>query len=282
MLIINPLNRKGLEFDVSISGIEANQLEGFLRFKIDDVEYGFPVEIQKEKITVDLPPLNEKIGKVLTDGEVIDGKLELVGNNFFMKTWQGEFKIQAPVNIETKLVGDTEGGEIKVKAIVEKDEGVKEKREVVSEEPPEKADTGEIPPKEIKPKKEEPKENDMEKQVQDKVNEKLSKVSSFVEQFLASGRKVRSTSYRSEEIVKPEKKIVKESISRPTPKKKPVMKSKTIDSKQDIYDYMKSKGLKSERVQEALYERAEERAENGDFQGIYEQLKLMLSTKGNF
>ena len=52
---------KVLEFNTVIEGGNASDLSGKLRISIDDVEYGFPVDLNGKKIQVRIPPLKDYV-----------------------------------------------------------------------------------------------------------------------------------------------------------------------------------------------------------------------------
>jgi len=107
MLILNTLEKKPLEFEVQIEGIDHTQLQGFLRFRINEVEYGFPAQIHEDHINVIIPEFNRISKLKFKNGDIIEGRLEVFGNGFFLESWSGEFKVDSPLQVEAKLVKST-------------------------------------------------------------------------------------------------------------------------------------------------------------------------------
>ncbi len=104
ILELNNLEEKSLVFNVQIQGIESEQLTGALRLLVDGIEYGFPVEFDGDEIYVKIPPINEVIKRNLKNGDIIEGRLDVIGNGMYMHPWSGEFQVSTPVQVEAKLV----------------------------------------------------------------------------------------------------------------------------------------------------------------------------------
>jgi hypothetical protein len=115
LLNINPKSSKELEFEIEVQNINPSELEGRMRFIVDEVEYGIPVHITSGYISVDIPPLTEIIKRPLKNGEVISAKLDVCGEGFYLCPWNGDFKIISPVSVEAKLMNERSTPEIKVK-----------------------------------------------------------------------------------------------------------------------------------------------------------------------
>ena len=112
MLEINVNKKRAINFEVSLSGIEASQLTGSIRFIIDSIEYGFPVEIQQGNVIAEIPPLSNIISRTIKEGENINAKLEITGNGYYLNPWNGSFVVKNPIAVEAKI---TENTEIKTK-----------------------------------------------------------------------------------------------------------------------------------------------------------------------
>jgi hypothetical protein len=108
MLNLNTDKKKSLDFDVSIQGIDHAELRGSLKFTIEGIEYGFPVEILEDNISVIVPPLKDVVKKGLTNGYVTDCKLEIFGNDFYLNPWSEQFQIKSEVKIEAKIKLDSD------------------------------------------------------------------------------------------------------------------------------------------------------------------------------
>jgi len=102
MLKLNTDEIRNLQFEVSIQGINYDELCGSLKFIIEDVEYGFPVKIQKDLVSVEVPPLEEIVLKGLKNGDIIECKLDIFGNGFYINPWGGQFELASPMKMEIK------------------------------------------------------------------------------------------------------------------------------------------------------------------------------------
>ena len=109
MIKLNINEEKTLQFEVNIQGVEVDKLAGALQLMIGPVEYGFPVAISSETITIDMPPLASVIPEqVLPSDEVITARLDIIGEGFYLKPWEGSFHVQTPISIEAKITEDDE------------------------------------------------------------------------------------------------------------------------------------------------------------------------------
>lgn len=291
MLALDTMESKNLQFEVQIQGILPDQLKGYLRFEIDNVEYGFPAKITESGISIDLPPMMNVIKKRLKDGAVIEGRLEVIGNGFYTQAWEGDFKVRTPLQVEAKLMkGKMKVTEDEELPIVEEKPEPKESvtvTSVVSEKPKTPVVIDE---------QDEDEDEDLEDTIQEpnpyqspvpeakkvtredklaaiskkKALQKLKEMDGLVDKMLSRKK-----------TPKAKPKVVKESVKpQPKPAAKPRPKRKTITDKTDVLQYMKSKGLRNERVQEHILERAATMAgDDKDYGGILEQVKLLLSNK---
>jgi len=106
MLTLNTDEDKKLQFEVTIQGIDHKKLVGRLKFVVEGVEYGFPVEILSDHISVEVPPLDDIVKMGLREGEVIDCKLDVFGDGFYLNPWNGQFKLKTPVKMEARMTVD--------------------------------------------------------------------------------------------------------------------------------------------------------------------------------
>lgn len=104
MLKLNINEERPLQFEIDIQGIDHKELTGSLKFVIGEVEYGFPVEILSDQISVKVPPLNSIVKMGLTDGDVIDCRLDIFGNGFHLNPWADQFMMKIPVRMEAKIM----------------------------------------------------------------------------------------------------------------------------------------------------------------------------------
>jgi hypothetical protein len=102
MLKLNTDEIRNLQFEVSIQGINYDELQGSLKFIIEDVEYGIPVKIQRDLVSVEVPPLEEIVARGMKNGDIVECKLDIFGNGFYINPWGGQFELATPVKMETK------------------------------------------------------------------------------------------------------------------------------------------------------------------------------------
>jgi hypothetical protein len=102
MLKLNTDEIRNLQFEVSIQGINYDELQGSLKFIIEDVEYGIPVKIQRDLVSVEVPPLEEIVARGMKNGDIVECKLDIFGNGFYINPWGGQFELSTPVKMETK------------------------------------------------------------------------------------------------------------------------------------------------------------------------------------
>lgn len=132
MLKLQQNKSKKLTFEIEVGGIQHENLNGFFRFNIDGIEYGFPLEINKEKMTVELPPLNTIISRQIQEHETIDARVDITGNGYYITPWKDNFKISNPISIQSKLV-EEETPEVKL-TIREADEEKPTKQKTIVKE----------------------------------------------------------------------------------------------------------------------------------------------------
>lgn len=136
MLKLNINKKRKLNFEVQIGGIDTEQLSGSLKFKIDGIEYGFPVEIKNESIIAEIPPLRNIIKREIQEGEKVEASLELNGNGYFINPWSDKFKIANPVTVEAKIALEDEENSEAPKvgvSIISEEKKSKNKKEIVKE-----------------------------------------------------------------------------------------------------------------------------------------------------
>jgi hypothetical protein len=303
MLKLNTNEVRNLEFEVSIEGINYDELDGSLRFIIDEVEYGFPVTIQREHVSVKVPPLKEIVAKGMKDGEVVECKLDIFGNGFYLNPWGGEFKLQNPVSMETKnIYSETPKPTIKsvttnepidnknaldkeailemlFEKLEEKGFTTKVDKSVISEPIPESKVINESTPIEI------PNSALTRKQlVEQKIKSKFNQVGSIVKKVktLTEGKKVISkpiinTSTPIQEVETMDvftklQQLRGNKVSTPTTKK--VMQQEIVN-KNDPVVLMESVGMKNPKIQKVMMDKAIELGGDGD-KAITETLKKLL------
>jgi hypothetical protein len=135
MIEIHNNKEKTIVFEVQLSGITSKELSGHFRMIVDGIEYGFPAEISESSISVDVPSLKSIIHRPLRDGEKFKAKLELVGNENYMKPWDDNVIVKSAVMVEAKVVeGKHMVKKPSVRILPEKKETlIKKKKPVIKE-----------------------------------------------------------------------------------------------------------------------------------------------------
>jgi len=106
MLKLNVNQEKQLNFEIQISGVQADQLSSFLRIEIDEIEYGFPAQVKQESVTVNLPALKTVIARKLKEGTEVNVKLEIIADGHHLIPWKDTFILSYPLVIEAKIIED--------------------------------------------------------------------------------------------------------------------------------------------------------------------------------
>jgi hypothetical protein len=135
MIEIHNNKEKTIVFEVQLSGITSKELSGHFRMIVDGIEYGFPAEISESSISVDVPSIKSIISRQLRDGEKFKAKLELVGNENYMKPWDDSVVVKSAVMVEAKVIeGKHMVKKPSVKVLPEKKEvQIKKKNSVIKE-----------------------------------------------------------------------------------------------------------------------------------------------------
>lgn len=106
MLNFNVNEEKELTFEVQVGGVSQDQLEGYFRVIVEKVEYGFPVKIGTDIITVNLPPLNKIVNNEIREGYEAEVRLDIIADGQYLMPWQDKAKLSNPVVIEAKIKDD--------------------------------------------------------------------------------------------------------------------------------------------------------------------------------
>lgn len=106
---INLNESKTLDFNMDTSGCSAKDLQGFLRFNFDGVEYGFPAVFEQGGVKVEIPPFKNIVNEKLTESfkkhkEIsIKSRLDVVvKENMYVVPWEGFIELELPVSIQVK------------------------------------------------------------------------------------------------------------------------------------------------------------------------------------
>jgi len=262
MLKLNVNQEKKLTFEVQIGGVQTDQVSSYLRVVIDEIEYGFPAEVGRESITVNLPALRTVTARKLKEGEEVQVKLEIIADGNYLTPWTDVFRLSNPLVIEAKIVDDDfnpapafktrlvqEGktGDRKQSVRVEK---VEETEEVIREDS----------------------EDIMTERIVNKLAEKFSGMFDKKEEVI------------EEHTPKIEKRQpVKETRERPTKKVETPSKLSPSDilniTEEGVYEYMTRAGTKNPHVQKIIYEQAETAAQSSRPVNVLRQVVKILKSK---
>lgn len=127
MLKINTNEKKRLKFNISVSGVEPNDLTGSMKIIVEGVEYGFPILIENGDVVVNILPFSTISGRKFRDGEKFDARLDIIAGDTYLKPWSDKVVIENPMKIEATLSGvedikETTMPSINIAAIEEEDE----------------------------------------------------------------------------------------------------------------------------------------------------------------
>jgi len=104
MLKLNVNEKKQLNFEMEIGGVQTDDIVSFLRIKIDNIEYGFPAEIKQESVSVDIPALKNVIAGKLKEGQEVKVKLDVIADGHLITPWNETFILTYPFVVEAKMV----------------------------------------------------------------------------------------------------------------------------------------------------------------------------------
>ena len=129
MINLNVNEKKSLQFDVSVSGVQMNDLRGSMKIVMNKVEYGFPIAIMDGKIVVEIPALNDFLKEEVLNEKRVEAKLEIIASDTYMVPWEDQVTLESPMKIEAALSG--------IKTVMEKiSPSIKIKNPVIIEEKP--------------------------------------------------------------------------------------------------------------------------------------------------
>ena len=112
MLTINPNEEKTINFVVEVNGVGCEEMNGFVRFIFEDIEYGFPVSFHGDEISATIKPLNDLFEGRLKNGTILEARLDLAApeHNYYFNPWADEIQIKMPVSVEARVIENGSGG----------------------------------------------------------------------------------------------------------------------------------------------------------------------------
>jgi len=114
MLKLQQNKSKKLTFEIEVGGIEHENLNGYFRFSLDGIEYGFPLNINKEKMSVELQALGTLVSRQIQEHEAIEARVDIIGNGYYINPWKDTMKVSNPISVQSKLVEEEEVPEVKL------------------------------------------------------------------------------------------------------------------------------------------------------------------------
>ena len=117
MLKLNVNEKKKLKFNIRVSGVEPNDLQGSMRIMIEGVEYGFPIMVEGGDVVVSIKPFSTISGREFKDGEIFDAQLDIIAGDTYLKPWTDKVTIENPLKVEATLSGVEEVSETKMPSI---------------------------------------------------------------------------------------------------------------------------------------------------------------------
>jgi hypothetical protein len=272
MLKLNVNQEKQLTFEVQIGGVQSDQVSSHLRIEIDNVEYGFPAEVGREAITVNLPALRTITARKLKEGEEVNVKLEIIADGNYLAPWQDTFRISNPLVIEAKIVDDdfSSAPAFKTKLVSTKGNAGDQSQGVMIEQ---------VEAKEKKTHVFEHDEDTLTERIVNKLAEKLSHntITEKKDEEPDGDEEGGEANANHEEPDgdEPEEKVKKES--------KKIKKVKPADllniDEAGVYAYMERAGTKNPAVQKIVYEQAEAAAGSSRPVKVLQQVIKILKSK---
>jgi len=232
MLKLNVTKEEQLTFEIQIEGVQYDQINSHFKITINEIEYGIPVKVGRETITVDIPPLNTIIMSKIHEGDEAEAVLEVIADGRYLTPWNDGITFVNPVVVEAKIkkAAVTTGVSLKTKLVEKK------APKVVAEN--------------IKKNKEEDDAVVDTPSPTEDVKENKTMSSSEVEKLLARTISKFTLNTENKKVPKKKKEITLQEFK------------KTLTS-EDIYKYIGKAGSKNPRIQELVYEQAVAAAESG-------------------
>jgi len=138
MMKLKTDENRSLEFEASIQGVDSSKLQGSLKLVLNKIEYGFPINIGRESITVDIPALKDVVeNNLLHDDTIVEARLDVFGEGFHLNPWNGTFHLKVPVRVEARMTSTQDEVIVEEPQLSIDIKEVVEKRElIIDEEPP--------------------------------------------------------------------------------------------------------------------------------------------------
>jgi hypothetical protein len=106
MLKLNVTQEEQLTFEIQIEGVHYDQINSHFKITVNEIDYGIPVKVGSETITVDIPPLNKIIASKLHEGDEAEAVLEVIADGRYITPWSDGITFINPVVVEAKIKRD--------------------------------------------------------------------------------------------------------------------------------------------------------------------------------
>ena len=120
---------KVLEFNTVIEGGKADDLSARLIININDIEYGFPVQLEGKKIQVRIPPLKDYIKEDKLKSKNVNARLDIVAKGKLFTPWKDNIDLEIPLEVKAEMTDMKgfleEADKIIVSKVKESNEAVK-------------------------------------------------------------------------------------------------------------------------------------------------------------
>ena len=99
MIKLNSQKDSTIQFDVDVKNMGNGTLQGYFRLMHENVEYGFPVQINGRRAKIVIPALDNIISG-LTEKSEVKSKLEFVGGSDYVKAFEDDVELRVPPKVE--------------------------------------------------------------------------------------------------------------------------------------------------------------------------------------
>jgi len=105
MINLNVNEKKSLQFDVKVSGVEMRDLRGSMKIVINEIQHGFPITIVDGKIVVEIPALSDFLKEDVLNEKTVNAKLEIIASDTYLVPWEDSITLESPVKVEAIMSG---------------------------------------------------------------------------------------------------------------------------------------------------------------------------------
>jgi len=270
MLKINVNKERELRFEIEIGGVDYTQVKSQLKIVINEVEYGFPARVERDKITVQLPPLRKVVASRIKEGDEADIKLEMIAETEYLTPWQDKVILSNPLVVEAKIIdsGFQDNPSLETKLVVA-EHGAKQ--------------TTTRETKELKSLT----EDDLIDKVVNKLSKKLGEQDAKHEKEETPEEEAKEEKAKEQPETESEalERLLNKSINAFKLNEKEGKRTITLDefkkklSTKHIMEYIKKKGSSNSEVQSIIYEQAKLNAKSATPVNILKEVMIILKKK---